>query len=123
RALVAAGGDIVVSAPPPDAPGWKVAVAAAPGEDANGPTLVLRDAAVSTSGDAEQYVEINGKRYAHIVDPHTGLGLTDGWQATVVARDGSTADALATALVVLGPERGLKVVEGMDGVSVRFVRK
>jgi thiamine biosynthesis lipoprotein len=123
RAMVAAGGDIVVTGSPPDAPGWNVGIAAAPGEEANGPTLVLHDAAVSTSGDAEQYVEINGKRYSHIVDPRTGLGLTDSWQVTVVARDGTTADGIDTGLDVLGPERGLKIVEGMDGVSARFVRK
>jgi thiamine biosynthesis lipoprotein len=123
RALVAAGGDIAVSGPPPDAPGWTVGVAAAPGEPTGGPTLVMHDAGVSTAGDAEQYVEINGKRYAHIIDPHTGLGLTDTWQVTVVARDDTTADGLDTGLAVLGPERGLKVVEGMEGVSARFVRK
>jgi thiamine biosynthesis lipoprotein len=84
--------------------------------------LRLRDAAVSTSGDKEQYAVIGGKRYAHIIDPRTGMGLTDTWQATVIAPDGMTADALATALVVLGPERGLRAIEGL-GVSARFVRK
>jgi thiamine biosynthesis lipoprotein len=123
RALVAAGGDIVVTGPPPDAPGWKVGIAATPGEDKDGPTLLLSHAAVSTSGDAEQYVEINGQRYSHIVDPRNGLGLTNAWQVTVVARDGTIADGIDTGLAVLGPERGLKVVEGMDGVSARFVRK
>jgi thiamine biosynthesis lipoprotein len=123
RALVAAGGDIVVTGPPPDAAGWRVAIAAAPGEDKEGPTLLVRDAAVSTSGDAEQYVEIDGKRYSHIVDPRTGLGLTESWQVTVVARDGTTADVLDTACDVLGPERGLKLIEGLEGVSARFVRQ
>jgi thiamine biosynthesis lipoprotein len=123
RALVAAGGDVVATGPPPDAPGWRVAIAAAPGEDKNGPTLLLRDAAVSTSGDAEQYVEIGGTRYAHIVDPRTGLGLTDTWQVSVVSRDGTTSDAIDTALAVFGPERGVKLVEGLEGVSARFVRK
>ena len=70
-----------------------------------------------------QFVEFNGKRYSHIVDPRTGLGLTNAWQVTVVARDGTTADGLDTGLAVLGPERGLKIVEGVDGVSARFVRK
>jgi thiamine biosynthesis lipoprotein len=96
-ALVAIAGDVAVSGPPPGQPGWKVSTPA-PGL----PVVVLRDSAVSTSGDTEQYVELGGVRYSHIVDPRTGLGCTERWQATVVARRGVTADALATALCVLG---------------------
>jgi thiamine biosynthesis lipoprotein len=121
RALVAAGGDIAVSGPPPDAAGWQVGIAAPPGATGDGPTLVLRDAAVSTSGDKEQYAEIGGKRYAHIIDPRTGMGLTETWQVTAVAADGTTADAWATALVVLGPDWGLAAIDGL-GVAARFVR-
>ena len=73
RALVAAGGDIAVSGPPPGADGWKIAIATLPGEKDPG-RLILHHAAVSTSGDAEQFVEIDGKRYSHIVDPRTGIG-------------------------------------------------
>jgi thiamine biosynthesis lipoprotein len=123
RALVAAGGDIAVSGPPPDAPGWTVGVAAAPGEEKGGPALLLHDGGVSTAGDAEQFVEIDGTRYSHVVDPRTGMGLTSMWQVTVVAHDDTTADGLDDGLAVLGPERGLKVVEALEGVSARFVRK
>ena len=123
RALVAASGDIVLSGPPPDAEGWSVGIGAVSEGETAAPTLRLHDAAVSTSGDAFQYVEIGGKRYAHIVDPQTGMGMTDIYQVTVVARDGTTSDALATALVVMGAEKGSKLVEGMEGVSARFVRK
>lgn len=122
RALVAAGGDIAVSGPPPGKPGWEVGVARAPGEPADGPTLVLHDAGVSTSGDAEQYVEIGGKRYSHIVDPRTGLGLTDSWQVTVIAPDATTSDGMTKVLCVLGPEKGLRAIAGL-GVSARLVRK
>jgi thiamine biosynthesis lipoprotein len=123
RALVAASGDIVVSGPPPDSDAWTVGIGAVSEDEKTAPTLHLHDAAVSTSGDAFQYVEIGGKRYAHIVDPSTGMGITDIYQVTVVARDGTTSDALATALVVMGVEKGMKLVESMDGVSARFVRK
>jgi thiamine biosynthesis lipoprotein len=122
QALVAAGGDIAVSAPPPDKPGWEIGIAKAPGEPADGPTLVLHDCGVSTSGDAEQYVEIAGKRYSHIVDPRTGLGLTDSWQVTVIAADATTSDGMTKVLCVLGPEKGLKAVAGL-GISARLVRK
>ncbi|HTU17769.1 MAG TPA: FAD:protein FMN transferase [Gemmataceae bacterium] len=122
RALVAAGGDIAVSGPPPDAEGWKIAIAMLPGEKDPG-RLVLHHAAVSTSGDAEQFVEIDGKRYSHIVDPRTGIGLLGRMSATVVARKGIEADSLTKVIAVLGPEKGIKIIEANEGVSARMVRK
>jgi thiamine biosynthesis lipoprotein len=123
RALVAAGGDIAVSGPPPAADGWTIAIAPLEeGEGKSGPSLILHDAAVSTSGDAEQYVEIDGKRYSHIVDPKTGLGLVGRMSATVVAPKGVTADSLTKVVAVLGPEKAFKILESIDGVSSRFVR-
>jgi thiamine biosynthesis lipoprotein len=122
RALVAAGGDVAVGDAPPDARGWKVSVA--PADDPNGePSHHLRlvNAAVSTAGDAYQFVEIAGKRYSHIVDPKTGLGLTDRRSVTVVARDGTTADAWDTAACIMGVERGMKVIESIDGAAALFV--
>jgi thiamine biosynthesis lipoprotein len=121
RALVAAGGDIALSGPPPGKRGWEVGITPAPGETGDGPTLILRDCGVSTSGDAEQYVEIGGKRYSHIVDPRTGLGLTDSWQVTVIARDATTSDGMTKVLCILGPDRGLKAIDGL-ATSARLVR-
>lgn len=100
RALVAASGDIRVGTPPPGRKGWRVA-AEAFGETVE--VLELADAAISTSGDSEQYVEIGGVRYSHIVDPRTGLGLTKRLAVTVIADRSVDADALATALSVAGP--------------------
>jgi thiamine biosynthesis lipoprotein len=124
RALVAAGGDIAVSGPPPDAEGWTIGIA--PLEDPNRKPsryLLLHDAAVSTSGDAEQYVEIAGKRYSHIVDPRTGIGLVGRKSVTVVARHGIMADSLTKVVSVLGPERGLAIIEGLEGVSAFVLRQ
>jgi thiamine biosynthesis lipoprotein len=124
RALVAAGGDIAVSGPPPDAEGWTIGIA--PLEDPNqkpSRSLLLHDGAVSTSGDAEQYVEINGKRYSHIVDPRTGIGLIGHQSVTVVARHGILADSLTKVVSVLGPERGLPIIDNLNGVSALVVRK
>jgi thiamine biosynthesis lipoprotein len=124
RALVAAGGDIAVSGPPPDAEGWKVGIAALEKPDGKPSRhLLLKDAAVSTSGDAEQFVEINGKRYSHIVDPRTGIGLVGRMSVTVVARHGIDSDSLTKVVCVLGPERGLKLIEDTPGVSAMVVRK
>jgi thiamine biosynthesis lipoprotein len=78
---------------------------------------LLYDAAVSTSGDKEQNVEIGGLRYSHIVDPRTGLGLTSRSSVTVVARSGMVSDSVATAASVLGPERGIALINSTDGAS------
>ena len=122
RALVAAGGDIAVSGPPPDADGWKILIQPLRGEKDPG-RLILHHAAVSTSGDAEQYVEIDGKRYSHIVDPRTGIGLVGRMSATVAARRGIDADSLTKVVAVLGPEKGIEIIESHEGASARMVRK
>ncbi|HKP10720.1 MAG TPA: FAD:protein FMN transferase [Blastocatellia bacterium] len=111
-ALVAAGGDIVVGDAPPGSRGWTVAVRSITATDeASMIHLRLANAAVSTSGDAEQFVEINGTRYSHIIDPRTGQPLTGRRSVTVVARDGTTSDALATAASVLTPSRALRLID------------
>ncbi|HZT81771.1 MAG TPA: FAD:protein FMN transferase [Gemmataceae bacterium] len=124
RALVAASGDIAVSGPPPGKDGWTVGIAPLLDPDAEPKRyLVLKNAAVSTSGDAEQYVEIGGKRYSHIVNPSTGIGLVGRLSATVVAPDGITADSNTKVVAVLGPEKGFPIIEQTPGVSGFFVRQ
>lgn len=81
-------------------------------------TLVLSHCAVSSSGDTEQFVEIGGVRYSHIVDPKTGLGLTDRVAVTVIAPDGATSDGLSTAISVLGARRGKTLANTFPGVRV-----
>src|SRR5262249_39398774 len=76
---------------------------------------------VSTSGDANQWVEIDGKRYSHIVDPKTGLGLVGRMSVTVVAPRGIEADSLTKVVCVLGPEKGFKVLaDHYKDVSARY---
>jgi thiamine biosynthesis lipoprotein len=105
RALVAMSGDLAIGDAPPGKAGWTVAA----GEPAR--VLVLSNAAVSTSGDTEQHLDAGGVRYSHIVDPATGMGLTHATVVTIVARRGIDADGLATAVSVLGEERGRAVAE------------
>jgi thiamine biosynthesis lipoprotein len=122
-AMVDASGDIGVSGPPPGSAGWRIEVAPLDPTSARATreTLVLANAAVTTSGDARQGVEIDGIRYSHIVDPRTGVGVIGPAAVTVIAADCSTADALATAASVLGPEEGLKLVAAEPGAAARFV--
>ncbi len=105
RALVEAGGDIVVSGPPPGTRGWRISTPNAASDGAPA-TLTLANCAISTSGDTEQFVEIGGARYSHIVDPRTGQALTTRFAVTVVGRDGLTTDGLSTAISVLGERDG-----------------
>lgn len=122
RALIDASGDILVSEPPPGASGWKIGIA--PLEPAGPPSryVSLHNMAVTTSGDAFQHVVFNGKRYSHIVDPQTGLGLTDSSTVVVIAPDCITADSQATAVSVLGPAKGLKLIESTAQAAAMIVR-
>lgn len=103
RALVEAGGDIVVGDAPPGREGWHIDT---PGSNAafTARAARLANAALATSGATAQFVEVEGIRYSHVVDPRTGLGVTHDLIARVIADDGGTADAIATALSVLGEE-------------------
>ena len=111
-ALVAMSGDIALGDAPPGQRGWKIAIAA------SDKVLELANAAVSTSGDSEQYLEANGKRYSHIVDPGTGIALTNSLTITVVAPHGIFADPLATTISVLGERQGRQLAAKHAGVSV-----
>ncbi len=112
RALVAASGDLAIGEAPPNTHGWRVGIGVPDTTDTQlSRQLLLTNAAVSTSGDTEQFVEIAGRRYSHILDPHTGLGLTNRIQVSVIGRHTTDTDALATTLCVLGAERGLKLIE------------
>ncbi len=121
-AMIDASGDVAAFGSPPGRNGWQVLLdpfAQGSGAQERG-TITLVDAAVTTSGDARQGVEIDGIRYGHIVDPGTGLGVVGPRAVTVIAPDASLADALATALCVAGPERGLALLREFPGVKARF---
>lgn len=137
RALVDGGGGVSMGDPPPDRPGWRVEIrplgyqsvdgaggdASAALEAAGVPRYVtLSNAAVATSGDAFQHVVIGGVRYSHLIDPATGLGLTDQSAVTVIAPDGITADSLSSSVCVLGPVAGLELIDATAGAEAVFVR-
>ena len=115
RALVEAGGDIAVGDAPPDRDGWRIDV---DGADATFSARAARltHAALATSGPTAQFVEIGGVRYSHVIDPRTGLGLTNDVTARVIAADGATADALATALTVVGPRDAAGILASFPNV-------
>lgn len=140
RALVDIGGDIALGSPPPGKPGWTIAIAPLDkrvpgpflvnGEEKKGQgafspfcRLSLSHCAVATSGDTERFVEIDGRRYSHLIDPRTGLGISDHSNVTVIASDAMTADALASAVSILGPTEGLKLIENTPHAETLIIRR
>ena len=122
-ALVSGAGDLAVSDPPAGRDAWQIELP--PLDVTNAPParfIRLRNAALATSGDLFQRVEIGGRRYSHIVDPRTGIGLTDHSLVTVIGPDCMTADSLATAVSVLGPEAGVRLLESRRKVAGQIIR-
>ena len=112
-ALVDAGGDLALGRAPPGTDGWRV-------EFPGGEVHALAGVAVATSGDRYQYLEVDGVRYSHIVDPRTGLGVPDAPTVAVVAPGAITADVLASALSLLSPDAGRRLVDELGDVAVRW---
>ena len=123
-ALVALGGDIRVMGTPPGARGWKIEIEN-PDPRGRKPlcSVTLKGAAISTSGDTHQFLEAGGKRYSHIIEPASGIALGAAAGTTVIARDGISADALATALSVMPTDDGLEMIESVEGASAFLVRR
>jgi thiamine biosynthesis lipoprotein len=120
RALIAIGGDIRAGSPPPGRKGWEIEVRGSDPWEMT--TVTLSDCGISTSGDLEQFVEIGGIRYAHIVNPKTGTGVIGPLSATVIAPTATLSDALATALCVMESERGLRLIDSLRGAAALIYR-
>ena len=123
RAIVAASGDMAIGDPPPGKDGWDVSLRTfeKPEDEDKLIHLRLKNCGVSTSGDLHQFLELDGKRYTHIIDPKTGLGLTRRIACTVIAPTAFDADAFDTPMCILGVKRGLELIGKMPGFSARFV--
>ncbi len=118
----AVSGDLAFSDAPPGERGWRIgvhdgdpAVLGVPG------VLELTNAAVSTAGSSQQHADIGGRRYSHIIDSASGMGLIDDITVTVVAPHGLEADGLDTAASVLGAERGLALIESHPGAAALII--
>jgi thiamine biosynthesis lipoprotein len=127
RALVAGSGDMIAGDAPPSRKGWRVEVVAldaGPASENTRPLVVeIANAAIATSGDRFQRLEIGGKRLSHILDVRTGEPLIDHSLVSIIAPDGITADCLATAASVLGPVEGMKLISESPRVEARFQRQ
>lgn len=117
-AMADAGGDLSLADAPPGAPGWKITVSS--GEDSI-QTYVLANVGVATSGASYRFIEHDGVKYSHIVDPKTGVGLTHHVRTTIVAPNGTLADALATAVSVAGVEKSKKMIRKFPGTKAWLI--
>jgi thiamine biosynthesis lipoprotein len=120
--FVQAGGDLYAAGRKPDGSAWSAGI-----RDPRGPSgayfavLPLRDHAFSTAGDYERSYVIDGKRYHHIIDPRTGKPATASRSVTIWAPTALMADEIDDAVFILGPEKGLALVESLDGVGAVIV--
>lgn len=123
-ALVAASGDLAFGDAPPDQPGWKIGVDSLDTSDKPFTRiLMLKNAAVSTSGGEEQHLDAGGKRYSHIINPQTGMGLESDLTVTTIARHGLQADPAATAVSVLGCDKGIEFIDKDSQLAAFILEK
>ncbi|MFC1594620.1 FAD:protein FMN transferase, partial [Candidatus Omnitrophota bacterium] len=120
--LINAGGDIYCLGKKYDT-NWQVGIKH-PRAQKTVKTLSLANRAIATSGDYEQFFTLQGKRYSHIIDPHTGYPADSGVvSVTVIADDCLTADALATSIVVLGKTEGEALMKEFPEVEAIIITK
>ena len=121
--LLSAGGQVLVGGPRPGSGGpWRIGIRDPRGDvDDFFATIRLADASVATSGDYERYFLYEGVRYHHILDPRTGRPSRGVRSVSVISPDATLADGLSTALMILGVEHGLAVVESLPGIEAVFV--
>jgi thiamine biosynthesis lipoprotein len=123
-AMVNAGGKIVTGRSPPGKEGWLIGINAPGEKEAILPRLLLlKEISVATSGDIYQYAEFNGRRYSHIVNPKTGIGLTRRRNVTAIAADGTTADWLATACSILSVRKSFRLIKAIPGAALLITER
>jgi len=112
--------EIVAGDVPPKVGGWRVSINMPESEELMNQQLLLRNKAVTTSGDLYQYLELNGVRYSHIIDPATGWALTNSRNVTVIAKNGTDADWLTKACSILPVNKAMKLVEKYPSAELQI---
>lgn len=122
--LIDAGGDMIAGSPPPDKEGWTIGISSpdSPNQSAGSP-LIVSHTAIATSGDAFQYLDYKGKRYSHIINPKTGMGVTFHHNVTVICAEGTTADWIASACSVMPSDKLRLFLASMPDIAVMINEK
>jgi thiamine biosynthesis lipoprotein len=115
-AAVAAGGDSRIIGDRLGEP-WTVGVQDPRNDEEMAVLLPLVDTAVSTSGDYQRFFVEDGVRYHHILDPKTGDSARASWSVTILGPDATFTDAMSTSVFVLGPDRGLALIDRLPGID------
>jgi len=121
KALINAGGEIYALGSPKKNKTWKIGIQHPRQKGDLLGSIDIKDNAISTSGDYENYFEENGKRYCHILNPKTGMPVDKIMSVTVIADKTTDADALSTALMLINPNEAIKLVEHLDNVECIIV--
>jgi thiamine biosynthesis lipoprotein len=116
NAIVNAGGDVRVGGRKPQGP-WVIGIQDPRDRSQVMATFDAGEIAVATSGDYERYFVVDGRRYHHLLNPFTGFPARHFRSVTILTRDALSADGLSTAVFVMGPKRGLRLIEAMEGVE------
>ena len=119
--IINASGDLTSWGKKPDGTDWQVGIS-----NPENPAKVfswfpVRDAAVATSGNYEKYVTLEGKQYSHIMDPRTGMPVSEIKSVTVFAPKAELADAFATAVFIMGIDSGIDTISQLPGMSCIIV--
>jgi FAD:protein FMN transferase len=123
--MVEIGGEVVAFGTKPDGTPWRIAIEQPlTGTRTAASYIELQDAALATSGDYRNYFEQDGRRFSHTIDPRTGRPIDHALASvSVVADDCMTADAWATALMVLGPDEGYNIAQQQGLAALFLVRE
>jgi thiamine biosynthesis lipoprotein len=119
--VVNAGGDLVAWGARPGGELWKVGITDPSDANRIAAWFNVTDMAVITSGDYEEFIVVEGRKYAHIIDPKTGWPARGLKSVTVICSNAELADALATALFVMGREAGLDLVNQLNSIECLIV--
>lgn len=115
--LIDAGGNQYLLGTPPGKPLWSVGVRHPDARDRLLGAIETGETSVSTSADDANFLTVNGRTYGHILDPHTLRPSDAALSVTVLARDGTLADAMSKAAFILGPKAGLELIDSFPGMS------
>lgn len=121
--LVNAGGDLICWGKSPGPNGWRVGIANPKARNQLVAWMEINNMAVVTSGDYERFVILNGKKYAHIINPKTGWPVSGLQSVTIICADAELADALATAVFVMGEKEGLALINQLKGVECMMINE
>lgn len=121
RAMVRGSGDFALGDPPPGEKGWRIGVAEIDPDAPPTIHLIASNCAISTSGDSRQHLVVDGRRYSHLIDPRTGLGIERRSSVTVIAPTGLQADSIASAISIMGAPGVSSLLEKFLSTHARLV--